>query len=135
MLDVRSVLGTRYALLAYGTSAMSDANTGYEVRVRHAEDAMASGFAKPTRFVGARRLLVPLTHSGFPVGDSGNPVIGRLTGTLFERLNRVRARIFAEADIAAEKRAERRREILAVRRVNGRRVTRTVVVETRSIRR
>ena len=135
VLDVHELPGARYALLAFGTSAMTDANRGYEIRVRRTEEARACGLHKPTRFVGARRLLVPLSHPGFGGGRLGTPVIGRLTGALFERMNAVRARIHAEADIAAERRAERRREILVHRRRAGRRVTRPVIVETRVARR
>ena len=109
ILDIEEHGGQRYALLAYGTSSRRRSNIGYEVHVRRRADYLSAGLREPTRFVGARRLLVPLDHSGFVIcGATGAPVLGRLDGSPFEAMNAVRARIYAEADIAAERRNERR---------------------------
>ena len=100
----------RFVKLAYGTSADTTANRGYEVRVMHPDAIAAAGLDKPTRFVCARTLIVSLDNPGFePAETNGIPVIGRLDPDLLERMNAVRARLQAEADIAAEARAERRR--------------------------
>ncbi len=102
VIDVLEIAGERYAVLAYGTTSTNRANKGLEIRVSGPAARAAAGLKFPTRFVGARRLMVPLTHSGFVrrrCDDS--PVIGRL--------HRVRARLDAERDIAADRRQERRR--------------------------
>lgn len=110
VLDVETINGQRYALLAYGTTATTGANRGYEIRVRSADALASAGLHKPTRFVAARRLLVPLESAGFACSAAtGAPVLGRLTGETRERMHAVRARIHAERDIAADRRASRRR--------------------------
>ncbi|WP_340108451.1 hypothetical protein [Pikeienuella sp. HZG-20] len=109
VLDIARLGERRYAMLAYGTSAYTKANHGYEIRLSKAE-ALASGLRRSTRFVGARRLLVSLDHPGIVFwAATGAPVMGRLSGDAFERMNRVRARIQAEADIAADHRSRRRK--------------------------
>jgi len=109
VLDVHRLGDSRYALLAYGTSADTQANRGYEVRLTEPE-ARAAGLHRPTRFVGARRMLVAVDHPDIIISAATDtPLIGRLTGAAFERMNAVRARIHAEADIAADRRSERRR--------------------------
>ena len=116
VLDIEPHGARRHALLAYGTTSGSKANRGCEVAVIRPDLIAAAGLRRPTRFVGARRILVPLQHSAFAVsGETGSPVLGRLEGPALERLNRVRARIHAEADIAAERRDARRREWAAWR--------------------
>lgn len=108
VLDTATVGGKRYALLAYGTTTRSSSNRGYEIRLG-AFDASEAGLHRPTRFVGARRLMVNLDHPGLVTSSAaGTPIIGRLSGAAFDRMNAVRGRIHAEADIAAERRAERR---------------------------
>ncbi|CUH39863.1 hypothetical protein JSE7799_02591 [Jannaschia seosinensis] len=110
ILDVELHGGQRYALLAYGTTSRRRSNVGYEVHVRRRAEYLSAGLDEPTRFVGARRLLVPLTHSGFAICRStGSAVLGRLEGAPFEAMNAVRGRIHAEHDIAADRRLRRRR--------------------------
>lgn len=110
VLDIARSGGAHYAVVAYGTSADTPANRGYEVRLTGAE-ARAAGLHRPTRFVGSRRLLVSLDHPGIVIcAATGAPVIGRLTDAAFERMNAVRARLHAEADIAADRRSERRKD-------------------------
>ena len=110
VLDVETLGGRRYALLAYGTIADTPANRGRETRVVDPVEIAAAGLSRPTRFVGARRILVSLDHPAFAAKRSlGTPVMGRLTGSAFVAMNRVRGRIHAEADIAAEARLERAR--------------------------
>lgn len=87
----RAVLqGVTFLKLAYGTSAMTHANRGHEVRVTRAEAMRLAGVREPTRFVGARTLLVSPQHSGFSLGSKGSPVIGSLDAKLIERMNRIR---------------------------------------------
>lgn len=132
VLDIVRVGESRYAQLAYGTSAHTHANRGYEVQLNKA-DARAAGLRRPTRFVGARRMLVSLDHPDIVLGvATGVPVLGRLSGAAFERMNAVRARIHAEADIAAERRSERRKARRSRRQGAG---LHPVQIRCRSLRR
>jgi len=104
ILDIEEKKGVHYALLAYGTTSRRKANVGYEIHVRTSAACAAAGLDAPTRFVGARRIFVPLAHSGFVIHPGlGAPVLGRLEGEEFERMNEVRARIIAMADIRADR--------------------------------
>lgn len=109
ILDIETRDGQRYALLAYGTTSRRRSNVGYEIHVRRRDEYLPAGLDEPTRFVGARRLLVPLTHSDFAIcRATGSAVLGRLEGAPFDDMNAVRGRIHAEADIAADRRSRRR---------------------------
>ncbi|MBJ3764373.1 hypothetical protein ILP92_16655 [Maribius pontilimi] len=109
VLDIEERGGQRYALLAYGTTSRRRSNIGYEVHVRRQTDYLLAGLNESTRFVGARRLLVSLNHSGFVIcGATGAPVLGRLDGNPFDAMNAVRGRIHAERDIAADRRSRTR---------------------------
>ncbi|MFY0309419.1 hypothetical protein ACFMBG_05935 [Leisingera sp. D0M16] len=109
ILDIEEHGGKRYALLAYGTTSRRRSNIGYEVHVRRRADYLSAGLNEPTRFVGERRLLVPLSHRGFSVcRATGSAVLGRLDGSAFAAMNAVRGRLHAERDIAADRRAGRR---------------------------
>ena len=100
----------RYVLLAYGTTSRRTSNVGHEIHVRRQAAYAAAGLDEPTRFVAARRLLVPLTHSGFVVcSNMDSAVIGRLGGRALDDMNAVRARIFAERDIAEQHQTNDRR--------------------------
>ncbi|SFR17555.1 hypothetical protein [Poseidonocella sedimentorum] len=110
ILDIEEHGGKHYALLAYGTTSRRRSNVGYEVHVRRRTDFLSAGLNEPTRFVGARRLLVPLNHSGFSVcRATGSAVLGRLSGAPFRAMNALRGRIHAERDIAASYRSRQRR--------------------------
>ena len=112
VLDVHERLGRRTATIAYGTSAQTRANRGYNIIVASEAGIEAAGLNRPTRFVGLRRLTVGLDHSGFePAQGADTPVIGALDDALCARMNAVRARLQAEADIARELRRERRNEL------------------------
>ena len=111
VLNLRQGLGKRFAELAYGTSAYTKSNKGYEVRVSRLEEAVAAGLTHPTRFIGARRLIVALDNPGFVTGPCGTPLIGQLSGALLERTNTVRARLQADADMAVSVREEHKREV------------------------
>ncbi len=100
----------RFVEIAYGTSADTRANRGYEVIVKHPTSREEAGLSKPTRFVGARRIIAHVNHSGFDGQAKGPEIIGKLDAPLLERLNAVRARIQAEADIVAHYREEQRAE-------------------------
>lgn len=100
--------GHRYVTLAYGTTTERRGRRSYEIQVYGAEAVASSGLTRPTRFLGSRRITVSTAHPGFvSCKDKGSPVLGRLSGNAFERMNAVRARIHAEADIAAHYREER----------------------------
>ncbi|RAZ81656.1 hypothetical protein [Cereibacter johrii] len=118
--------------LAYGTTVHGGRNRGYEVRLSDPAVFREAGLHRPTRFIGLRRLTVSADHPGFAVcRDLGTPKIGRLAGAEFERLQAVRDRIHAEADIAADRRAERRREVAEDRARRSRAPARPFVVEVK----
>lgn len=52
----------RFVRLAYGTSAFTEANKGCEVLVKHSGSCATAGLNRPTRFVGARSIIVSLDH-------------------------------------------------------------------------
>ena len=103
MLEVERRSDGTYVELAYGTSADTSANRGEEIHVSRPEAMAAAGLHRRTRFVGARRVLVRVDHSGFDVNPRyGTPVLGRLDPRDMERMNCVRAHIKAFRDAAAE---------------------------------
>ncbi|MEP0146511.1 MAG: type II toxin-antitoxin system PemK/MazF family toxin [Paracoccaceae bacterium] len=107
VLDVFELNGIKFVELAYGTSAHTKANTGYEVRVGHTDSCHAAGLDRPSRFVCARRVIVSINHPGFKGSKERGTLIGRLDPPLLDRMNAMRARLQAEADIQAEARRER----------------------------
>lgn len=109
VLDTLTSSDERFVEIAYGTSADTRANRGYDVIVKQPAARATAGLSKPTRFVCARRIIVNVNHSGFHGRTNSPHVIGRLDDALQERMNAVRARIQAEADIAAYYREELRR--------------------------
>lgn len=80
VLSVSNHAGVPHALVAYGTSADTLANRGHDVAIETPRAMAAAGLRRPTRFVCARRVLVPLTSPLFrPRAETGTPVLGRLT--------------------------------------------------------
>lgn len=108
VLDVVAIAGTRLITLAYGTSSPKPTSRAYVIPCDWRDDWRAAGLLRPTHFRGVRRVSVTADHPGFACNRAGTPVIGRLEGRPFERMNAVRGRLHAEADIAAERRRERR---------------------------
>ncbi|MGK7654948.1 hypothetical protein ACSQ76_21925 [Roseovarius sp. B08] len=75
---------TESALIVYGTSRWTRANTGYELRVNH--DLNACGLSRPTRFVFSRRVRVSLCDQRFELLAHGMPVTGHLPKLLMARM-------------------------------------------------
>ena len=98
VLEIVEMSGVRCAHLAYGTSIWSRANRGLELRVSRKDDIDATGLVKPTRFVGARRLLIPLDDDGFRCRN-GSPVIGKLPEELQPRLQAITDSIHGTKDV------------------------------------
>ena len=107
VLDVFDRDGKRFAVLAYGTTAPTNANRGYEVHVTDDLALKFTGLRRPTRFVGARRIIISLDHRGFVCNRMGTPIIGHLVGTAQDQMNGVRSRIQAFADMRKEARERR----------------------------
>jgi hypothetical protein len=98
-------------LLAPSVTECPGRDRAYAIGVRAPSQVIAAGLTSPKQFIGASRMLVSAGHSGFVASSaSGSLIIGRLTETSFERMNAVRARLQAEADIAAYDRARKRHE-------------------------
>jgi hypothetical protein len=94
VLEVFHLSGQSFAKLAYGTSAETKANTGCEVRVKKPHGCAAAGLDRPTRFVGARSIIVSVEHPGFEaMPETGSPVMGQLDASLTGRLLTVRRRL------------------------------------------
>ncbi|WP_299821437.1 hypothetical protein [uncultured Jannaschia sp.] len=108
VLDIETVGRQPMALLACGTASPRPSNRFTDIDVRRAAERRAAGLEAPTRFVGTRRLFVPLGHDGFAVSPAtGSPVRGRLEGALREPVQTVRGRLHALRDIRAEARRRR----------------------------
>lgn len=93
VVDRKTVGGDDLLDIAYGTTAKSRANRGYELHVSFDEDLQHAGIAQPTRFVCARRVLVSPTHRGFDPWRDTDPHIGRLSPDLMPRLDDLRGKI------------------------------------------
>lgn len=130
VLDVEIFAGMVYAVLAPGMTSQgkSRSDRGFQISADDLEVPATAALNHPIRFETEQRICVPLSHEGFaPDRASDSPVTGRLTGSAFERMNAIRARIHAERDIAREARTEQRRN----RRKGQRKQPRTVIVERR----
>ncbi|MCB1358218.1 MAG: hypothetical protein KDK53_17590 [Maritimibacter sp.] len=101
-----TAMGKR-VVLAYGTSVPAKGPQGYTIAVRSATDLLVAGLEKPTRFDAGRLMSVSVHSSKFGIRDRATPVIGHLSSAALVRMNRVRARLHAEADMASERRRER----------------------------
>lgn len=109
--EVEDRAGGRFIEIAYGTSADNGANVGDAFWVESPEEMAIAGIHKPTRFVCARRVCVTPDHPGWDVNPKyRTPVVGHLPPAAIRKMNAIRAKIQARRDIAADRRASRRRE-------------------------
>lgn len=100
----------RFVTLAYGTSTERRGLRRYEVQVYDAEAISSAGLTRPTRFLGSRRITVSTQHPGFICGKKTDaPVLGRLKGPAFMRMNNIRDRLQKDADAAAHDCTDRTR--------------------------
>ncbi|GAW37388.1 hypothetical protein RA2_04471 [Roseovarius sp. A-2] len=118
VLEVFHLSGQRFAKLAYGTSAETRANRGCEVRVNQPDGCAAAGLDRPTRFVGARSIIVSVENPSFEhVSETGSPVMGRLDASLTGRLTVIRKRLRLGATRAKNRSTERKAQ--RTRTANG----------------
>ena len=103
------------AVVVYGTAAMTRANTGLELRVTASTDIAAARLRKPTRFVGTRRIKVPLDSPRFIVCAASTAVIGQLPSTFHPRLDRLRDLTAASAPVIWSPRRRSRRRLYSIR--------------------
>lgn len=85
------------AIVAYGTSRKTRANTGYEVRINHPESLAMAGLARPTRFTLSRMRILPVNDAYFNSVD-GNIVTGCLDSSLQNRLDQTCELLASVAD-------------------------------------
>lgn len=78
------------AVIIYGTSRWTGANRGQELHVTGREACAEASLDKPTRFVGLRRVRVPLTSDRFVECREGTAVLGRLGPRHSAQLDRIR---------------------------------------------
>lgn len=91
VLDVLTIGEERYAVLAYGTSSSRRRSHDLLVPVTCSAELEAASLYAPTKFDGARRILVPLSDAGFSCSRKLNtPVLGHLTGASANRGDTVR---------------------------------------------
>jgi len=75
------------AVLAYGTSRRTRANTGFEVRMNREDSLIKAGLHRPTRFTLSRMRILPLDKAFFDFnGDT--PILGYLDDGLIARLDK-----------------------------------------------
>ena len=97
VLDIQTLGHVDFAVIAYGTSAETAANRGYDIHVTEAQERVVAGLRRPTRFVGSRRIMIALDHPDFVVhGALKTPVIGRLSGRSHHAMKRMWGRIRAD---------------------------------------
>ncbi|TCP58395.1 hypothetical protein EV663_1296 [Rhodovulum bhavnagarense] len=108
VLDIETLGGRRVALIAPGVPRPDTRQRGYAIDIADGAELVRAGLWHPIRFLADKRLLISVGNTGiFPARHGTAPVLGRLSGASFERMNAVRARLHAERDIAAERRRDR----------------------------
>lgn len=104
VLDIETVGIRRCAALIPAFPARRPTSSDRSVMLFHRAEYRSAGLDGPTRFPVRSRLLVPLAHAGFVASQTtGTPVIGRLDGDAFERMNAERGRLHALRDIRADR--------------------------------
>lgn len=128
-------------VLAYGTTADSDANRGHDLCLADRAAWRSAGLHHPSRFVLGRRITVPIDDPRFENGPDGHPIIGQLPAsrqTEFADLIRLigpaldQDRLGGLPPLRARNGSERRTMYLRHRRSYA---TRPVIVEHRRSRR
>ncbi len=94
VLDILCLGNESYAVLAYGTSSPRRRARDLLVPVTSMGELDTASLKAPTQFDAARRVVVPLSDSGFSCCRKvGSPVLGRLSGESAERAGVVRRRV------------------------------------------
>jgi hypothetical protein len=86
------------AIVAYGTSQDTRANTGYEIRISAPEALAEAGLHRKTRFVLSRMRILPINEDFFAYSQAGTPVLGYLEDPLMARLATLCDRLGASSD-------------------------------------
>ena len=76
------------AVLAYGTSQLTRANMGFEIRMNREDSLARAGLHRPTRFTLSRMRILPLERRFFSCSETGTPVLGHIDDELITRLDR-----------------------------------------------
>jgi hypothetical protein len=117
VLEVEAAPRGKRLLVAPSVAGRADRTQAYEVALRTERECHAAGVSGPTRFLGAARIFLRTTSASIHIPQGAvSPISGRLTGVVLSRMNRVRARIYAERDIAADRAARKAKERAADRR-------------------
>lgn len=94
ILDVRRLQGEPWAVVAYGTSSPTSANRGLDIEAPSRRTCPVTGLAHDTRFVAARRVIVPLSSRQFAIApELRTAVLGRLVGPSRHRADAIRQRL------------------------------------------
>nr|WP_321462896.1 hypothetical protein [uncultured Cohaesibacter sp.] len=110
VLDMQTHVGQLYLTLARSHEAGQLPHRFYELVVSQSGQATIAGASGPMVFNCRQQVIVSVRHKGFALGQQGSPVIGMVNESELERLNAIRARLQAFADIRAEERTCRLRK-------------------------
>nr|WP_321459820.1 hypothetical protein [uncultured Cohaesibacter sp.] len=110
VLDMQTHVGQLYLTLARWHEAGQLPHRFYELVVSQSGQATIAGVSGPMLFNCRQQVIVSVRHKGFALGQHGFPVIGMVNESELERLNAIRARLQAFADIRAEERTCRQRK-------------------------
>lgn len=123
VLEVEAAPRGKRLLVAPGVAGRADRTQPYEIALRTERECQAAGVPGPTRFLGAARIFLRTTSASIHIPRGAvSPNTGRLTSVVVGRMNRVRARIHSELDIAADRAARKAKE-----RADDRRRTEEVI--------
>jgi hypothetical protein len=76
------------AIVAYGTSRETRANSGFELRIGTPDGLKTAGLHQPTRFTLSRMRILPITKKFFAYSASDTPVLGVLDDGLILHLEK-----------------------------------------------
>lgn len=78
VIAVRDGIDSTDIILAFGTTADTDANRGHDLLLDRGTAWRSAGLHHPSRFVLGRRITVPSDDPRFDSGADGHPIIGQL---------------------------------------------------------
>ncbi|WP_319496608.1 hypothetical protein [uncultured Cohaesibacter sp.] len=106
ILDRNTNVGEEFVTMAPGSTECTLPHKAEALLVSGQDRIRAAGLSCPTLFDCEHAMIVSVKHHGFVLTKNSSPIIGHLIGDDRHRLNSIRARLDAFADIAKERRAE-----------------------------
>jgi hypothetical protein len=87
------------AIVAYGTSRETRANSGFELRISNPDGLSSAGLHRQTRFTLSRMRILPIDRDFFAFSAAGTPVLGSLDDGLMTHLEKTCEKL---ADLSPE---------------------------------